>query len=223
MKNITRTQYQAFPYHLVEPSPWPILTSFALLTLTTSAVMYFHGFANGGELLTLGFCLTAGGMILWFRDVIVEGTKFKYNNISKFMKVSFNLIVTYFIKMPINILFNYVKFYSTKIDITATSQYDNNIKLNPNQLNNTMFSTFSSQFKLNPWFVSGFSDAECSFLIIIRRGLSYKLGWSTTGKFRIELHKKDLELLKSIQVFFNGIGQVGIISTRNLAYFEVTK
>ena len=25
MKNITRTQYQAFPFHLVEPSPWKIL------------------------------------------------------------------------------------------------------------------------------------------------------------------------------------------------------
>ncbi len=44
-------------FHLVEPSPWPILTSFALLTLTVSAVLYFHGFVNGGELLTLGFVL----------------------------------------------------------------------------------------------------------------------------------------------------------------------
>src|ERR1700753_2792199 len=75
MKNITRTQYQAFPFHLVEPSPWPILTSFALLTLTVSAVLYFHDFVNGGELLTLGFILVSGGMVLGFRDVIVEGTK----------------------------------------------------------------------------------------------------------------------------------------------------
>ena len=75
MKNITRTQYQAFPYHLVEPSPWPILTSFAMLTLTVSAVLYFHGFVSGGELLTLGFILVSGGMTLWFRDVITEGTK----------------------------------------------------------------------------------------------------------------------------------------------------
>lgn len=74
MNNINRSQYQAFPYHLVEPSPWPILTSFALLTLTISAVLYFHGFVHGGELLFLGFVLTAGGMTLWFRDVITEGT-----------------------------------------------------------------------------------------------------------------------------------------------------
>lgn len=70
-------QIQTFPFHLVEPSPWPILTSFSLLTLTVSAVMYFHGFENGGSLLTLGFILTALSMVLWFRDVILEGTKKK--------------------------------------------------------------------------------------------------------------------------------------------------
>ena len=25
--------YQSYPYHLVDPSPWPIFTSFALLEL----------------------------------------------------------------------------------------------------------------------------------------------------------------------------------------------
>lgn len=76
MKNlqVKRTDFQTFPFHLVEPSPWPILTSFALLTLTVSAVLYMHGFVNGGELLSLGFLLTAGGMTLWFRDIITEGT-----------------------------------------------------------------------------------------------------------------------------------------------------
>jgi len=72
---VDRRSFQAFPFHLVEPSPWPILTSFALLTLTVSAVLYMHGFANGGTLLSLGFILTASGMTLWFRDIIAEGTK----------------------------------------------------------------------------------------------------------------------------------------------------
>ena len=66
--------YQSFPYHLVDPSPWPILTSFALLTLTMSAVMYFHGYSNGGFFLFIGFILTASSMIMWFRDVITEDT-----------------------------------------------------------------------------------------------------------------------------------------------------
>lgn len=76
MNNITlrRSQFQSFPYHLVSPSPWPILVSFSLFNLAIGATMYMHGFSQGGYLLTLGFLLTTFGMILWFRDVITEGT-----------------------------------------------------------------------------------------------------------------------------------------------------
>lgn len=70
----TRRAYQFHPYHLVDPSPWPLITSFALLTLTLSAVMYFNGYANGGTLLSLGFLATLFAMILWFRDVAAEGS-----------------------------------------------------------------------------------------------------------------------------------------------------
>lgn len=73
--------YQAHPFHLVNPSPWPISTSFALLTLTVSAVMYFHGYLNGGYLLTIGFILTVSSMLLWFRDVITESTYLGHHTI----------------------------------------------------------------------------------------------------------------------------------------------
>ncbi len=73
-----RHAFQFHPYHLVDPSPWPLLTSFALLTLTLSAVMYFNGYGaslgGGGTLLTLGFLATLFAMILWFRDVAAEGS-----------------------------------------------------------------------------------------------------------------------------------------------------
>ena len=79
MKKINRNQFQSFPYHLVEPSPWPILVSFSLLSLTLGAVMYMQGFTHGGQLISLGFTLTVFGMILWFRDIITEGTKHSNN------------------------------------------------------------------------------------------------------------------------------------------------
>lgn len=59
---------------MVEPSPWPLLTAFALLTLTVSGVLYFNGIQYGEVLLTLGFLSTLFAMILWFRDVTIEGT-----------------------------------------------------------------------------------------------------------------------------------------------------
>jgi len=72
--NKTLTKFQYFPFHLVDPSPWPILLSFSLLNLTIGAVSYMHGFSYGGYILTLGFVLTTYGMILWFRDVVIEAS-----------------------------------------------------------------------------------------------------------------------------------------------------
>ena len=45
MLNLNRSNFQAHPFHLVSPSPWPLYTSSYLLSLTTSAVLSFHGFA----------------------------------------------------------------------------------------------------------------------------------------------------------------------------------
>jgi len=71
---VERYKFQSFPFHLVEQSPWPILTSFTLFLMACSAVLYFQGFFLGGELLSLGFVLTASAMALWFRDCVIEGT-----------------------------------------------------------------------------------------------------------------------------------------------------
>lgn len=66
--------YQAHPYHLVSPSPWPIITSCNLFALTTSAVLTFHNFEYGGYLCILNLNLVALSMAFWWRDVIAEGT-----------------------------------------------------------------------------------------------------------------------------------------------------
>jgi cytochrome c oxidase subunit 3 len=71
-KTIYKYKFQHFPFHLVDPSPWPILLSFSLLNLTVGAVAYMHGFSYGGYILTLGFILTTSGMILWFRGATVR-------------------------------------------------------------------------------------------------------------------------------------------------------
>ncbi|CAO1638485.1 unnamed protein product (mitochondrion) [Parajaminaea phylloscopi] len=76
---LQKYQFQAQPYHLVTPSPWPLLTSFALLILTVSTVLYFNGYesplgGSGVNLLCIGFLTTVGAIILWFRDVVTEGT-----------------------------------------------------------------------------------------------------------------------------------------------------
>jgi cytochrome c oxidase subunit 3 len=91
MISIDSRKFQAHPYHMVDPSPWPISLSFSLLVMTISAVMYMHGFKNGGYLLNLGTALTVTGMALWFRDIIVESTycafSIKFNCMSENFRI----------------------------------------------------------------------------------------------------------------------------------------
>ena len=74
MTNLTRSIFQAHPFHLVSPSPWPIYSSISLLTLTTSGVLSMHGFSHAEYFLTLAFLLVISSMSFWFRDVISEAT-----------------------------------------------------------------------------------------------------------------------------------------------------
>ena len=67
-------KFQPHPYHLVEPSPWPLAGSIALFITTISAVCFFHGYGHGGVFLTIGLLSVLFTMALWWADVIREGT-----------------------------------------------------------------------------------------------------------------------------------------------------
>lgn len=68
-----RTSWQAHPHHLTAESPWPLLTSGAILAMLSSAALWFNGIEASGTLLLLGFASTTSAMVLWFSDVTTEG------------------------------------------------------------------------------------------------------------------------------------------------------
>ncbi len=57
-------------YHLVDPSPWPVIGAAALLALALGAIMAMHG--QGYLLLAIGLAATLYMMAGWWRDVIAE-------------------------------------------------------------------------------------------------------------------------------------------------------
>jgi cytochrome c oxidase subunit 3 len=61
-------------YHLVDPSPWPFISSLTGLTLTTGLVMYMHNFVGSLRLFITGVLLIFYVMFVWWRDVIREAT-----------------------------------------------------------------------------------------------------------------------------------------------------
>ena len=69
-----RSNFQAHPFHLVSPSPWPIFTSICLLNLTSSAALSMHNFGSSHYLLYLSLILVVSSMSFWFRDIISEST-----------------------------------------------------------------------------------------------------------------------------------------------------
>lgn len=62
------------PYHLVSPSPWPLYISCSLLSLTGSTALTMHNFENGYILVIISLIVVVATMVLWFRDIISEGT-----------------------------------------------------------------------------------------------------------------------------------------------------
>ena len=62
----------AHPYHLVSPSPWPVVGAFGALTLAVGGIMYMHELAYGGAVLAVGSLLVAFTMFVWWRDVVRE-------------------------------------------------------------------------------------------------------------------------------------------------------
>ena len=63
---------QDHPFHLVDPSPWPILTSFATFVLGIGFVLLMNGYGAGTTTLIFGAGGLAVCLIGWWGDVIRE-------------------------------------------------------------------------------------------------------------------------------------------------------
>lgn len=75
MADTPATQFphgQKHPYHLVNPSPWPLLGAVSAFVFTTGLVLLMH--YETWWLLALGGVGIAVTMVVWWRDVIFEAT-----------------------------------------------------------------------------------------------------------------------------------------------------
>lgn len=61
-------------FHLVDPSPWPFFSSWALFYLTLGAASVFHFFFHGLKLFQLAIIFIILILINWWRDIVREGT-----------------------------------------------------------------------------------------------------------------------------------------------------
>jgi hypothetical protein len=110
-----------------------------------------------------------------------------------------------------------IKLYLIKLRYTLMGFERNyQIKIPSKQLNKRDYSTLSKTSNtLNPWFITGFTDAEGCFSFSIKTDVKSKLKWRTSLIFVIKLHIKDYAILKLIKntlmvgkIRINGINSV---------------
>ncbi len=82
--------------------------------------------------------------------------------------------------------------------------------------------SLSKQFekKINPYYITGLSDAESTFVISVYKKKDTKTKWQVQPVFAIYLDEKDIDLLKSIQFFF-GVGVVVSRKATNSVMYSV--
>lgn len=74
MHNNVRGYIQLHPFHLVNPSPWPIFTAFALMNLALSIGLTSHGYIGNNIWILLNIISVLYAIGLWLRDVLAEST-----------------------------------------------------------------------------------------------------------------------------------------------------
>ena len=70
----TRYLNTTHQFHLVDPSPWPLVAALGAFMLTTGGVLYMHKMIGGWGLFVNGFILILYVMYVWWRDIVREAT-----------------------------------------------------------------------------------------------------------------------------------------------------
>ena len=79
----------------------------------------------------------------------------------------------------------------------------------------TLFNTSVST--LNPNYITGFTDGEGCFLVVISPNSKLKTGYRVKATFQIGLHEKDFTLLEQIKLFF-GVGEITKLGAESIQY-----
>ena len=101
---------------------------------------------------------------------------------------------------------NEQKFINNIIDMKSINVKNFKETLSPSLTNGSGSSVEKIFNPLDPYFITGFADAESCFYLVIKKSTKVKVGWLVELRFEIRLHKRDEPLLKLIKAYFNGIG-----------------
>jgi len=107
-RNINLLRSEQHPFHLVDPSPWPLLTSLSLFSVALGFISYFHYLTTGLFNLVSSICVLSFILFRWFADIITEAT---YEGHHTF-KVQQNILLGMLLFITSEIMFFFAFFWA---------------------------------------------------------------------------------------------------------------
>lgn len=99
---------QDHDFHLVDPSPWPIIGAFSVFILAVGGGMYLHNVNFGIPILLAGLAMVFFTMYVWWKDVVKEGKQDEAH--SQEVKMGLRIGMAFFILSEV--MFFFVFFWS---------------------------------------------------------------------------------------------------------------
>lgn len=75
--------------------------------------------------------------------------------------------------------------------------------------------------KLNPWWVTGYTDAEGCFLLNIFKNKNVARGYSAKLIYQITAHHSDHDIMHALKAFFNNVGHIEYTSDNKYVSYRV--
>jgi len=136
------------------------------------------------------------------------------------------------IKMMFKVLF--VSLFSlvsanSKVKVETSSTFTPNIKRRiPTSLKLDQRRCYSTKLLpdvkiLHPWWITGYTDGEGSFMINISKSPTTASGYTLMPVYQITVHYSDEALLHAIKVFFKGVGNIEYTADKRNVSYRVKK
>lgn len=77
------------------------------------------------------------------------------------------------------------------------------------------------EYKFTPWWVTGFSQADGSFMILIRKKKDCKVGYQVQAVFTLSQHISDINMMEALQKYL-GVGQLKLDQGKSVVVLQVS-
>ena len=202
----------------INPFELPLLNTVILLSSGATITYAHHSLIHGERKGAL-----YGSIFTILLAIIFTGFQFTAAGFTFFCLNLIHCIVTMLPLSCYNIFthgylsYNYVRKYYTLNSLNMS------VQCYAAKLGKRFYSTSASKIEdstLPPYWVTGFTDGEGTFSLKVSKSSSTRSGYNVVPEFKIELHNREIMLLRRIHAFF-GVGIIHEYKDKNKAHYSV--